>query len=146
MALDDHPNVFHFEGRTWVSMAPRDEALAQFRAQRSWDAANAQLQRWWVAITIGAVVGVAATLALGTAAEADPTGYLLLLPLGFGVGAILGALVNKRFNARDGQHASLPERPTTVELTRVPSRVARAAPPHANATEIIEWSNRGFVG
>ncbi|GAA1214695.1 hypothetical protein [Rhodoglobus aureus] len=146
MAIDNHPNVFRFEGRTWVSQAPRDEALEQFRAQRAWDAANAKLQRWWVAITIGAVLGVAATLALGTAAEADPTGYLLLLPLGFGVGAILGALVNKRFNAPEGQHESLPDRPTTVPLTQVPSRVAKAAPPHATAVEIIEWSNRGFVG
>ncbi|WP_341954582.1 hypothetical protein [Salinibacterium sp. TMP30] len=145
MAIDDHPNVFRFEGRTWVSLVPRDEALEQFRAQRAWDAANAQLQRWWIAITIGAAVGVAATLALGTAANTDPTGYLLLLPLGFGVGAILGALVNKRFNARDGHHASLPDRPTTVLLTQVPSRVARAAPPHATTAEIIEWSNRGFV-
>ncbi|WP_010202861.1 hypothetical protein [Salinibacterium sp. PAMC 21357] len=146
MALDEHPNVFRFEGRSWVSQSPRDEALEQLRAQRAWDAANAKLQRWWVAITIGAIAGVAVTLALGTAADADPTGYLLLLPLGFGAGAILGALINKRFNARDGQHESLPERPTTVALTQVPSRVAKAAPPYATATEIIEWSNRGFVG
>jgi F0F1-type ATP synthase assembly protein I len=146
VALDEHPNVFRFEGRTWVSLAPRDDALEQFRAQRAWDTANAKLQRWWVAITVGAVVGVAATLALGTAANTDPTGYLLLLPLGFGVGAILGALVNKRFNAPEGHHESLPERPTTVQLTQVPSRVARAAPAQATALEIIEWSNRGFVG
>lgn len=146
MALDDHPNVFRFEGHHWVSLAPRDEAIAQLRAQRAWDASNAKLQRWWVAITIGAVVGVGATLALGTAAGVAPTVYLLTLPVGFGAGAILGALVNKRFNAPDRQHASLPARPTTVPLTRVPSRVARAAPVDATATEVIEWSERGFVG
>ncbi|MGV8857330.1 hypothetical protein [Rhodoglobus sp.] len=146
MALDNHPNVFRFEGRTWVSEAEGEQALEQLRAQRAWDKENARLQRWWVAITIGAVVGVAATLALGTAAETDPTGYLLLLPLGFGIGAILGALINRRFNARDGHHQSLPARPTTVPLTQVPSRVAKAAPEHATAAEIIEWSGRGFVG
>lgn len=146
MALDEHPNVFRFEGRLWVSESPRDDALEQLRAQRAWDANNAKLQRWWVAITIGAIAGVAATLALGTAAEVDPTVYLLTLPLGFGGGAIVGALLNKRFNAPDRQHASLPERPTTVSLTQVPSRVAKAAPPLATATEIIEWSQRGFVG
>lgn len=146
MAINNHPNVFRFEGRTWVSLSPGEEALEELRAQRAWDAANAKLQRWWVAITIGAVVAVAGTLALGISAELDPTAYLLLLPLAFGGGAIAGALVNKRFNAPDRQHASLPDRPSTVPLTQVPSRVARAAPEHATATEIIEWSNRGFVG
>ena len=146
MALDDHPNVFRFEGHTWVSQAPRSEAAAQLRAQRQWDASNAKLQRWWVAISIGAVLGVAATFTFGVTTNLDPTVYLLSLPVGFGAGAILGALVNKRFNAPDRQHASLPARPTTVPLTKVPPRVARAAPPHATATEIIEWSERGFVG
>ena len=144
MSLDDHPNVFSFEGHTWASLAPRELALSQLRAQRDWDAANAKLQRWWVAITIGAIAGVAATLAFGTAAALAPPVYLLLLPIGFGVGAVLGALVNKRFNPT-GQHASLPGRPTTVPLTRVPPRVARAATAEATATQIIEWSNRGFV-
>lgn len=146
MALENHPNVFRFEGRLWVSQAPREEALEQLRAQRTWDANNAKLQRWWPAITIGAIAGVVATLALGMAADVDPTVYLLTLPLGFGSGAIVGALLNKRFNAPDRQHASLPERPTTVALTQIPSRVAKAAPPYATATEIAEWSNRGFVG
>jgi len=145
MALDDHPNVFRFEGRTWVSLAPREEALAQLQTQRAWDASNAKLQRWWVAIIVGAVIGVAATLAFGVASELDPTVYLLTLPVGFAAGAILGALVNKRFNAPDLQHASLPARPTTVPLTKVPPRVVRAAPSPATAAEIIEWSERGFV-
>lgn len=145
MALDDHPNVFRFEGRTWVSLAPREDAIAQLRSQRAWDVANAKLQRWWVAIAVGAVTGVAATLLLGAAAGLPPAVYLLLLPLGFGVGVILGALANKRFNAPERQHASLPTRPITVPLTRVPPRVARAADPSATAIDIIEWSNRGFV-
>jgi hypothetical protein len=144
MALDDHPHVFRFEGRIWVSLAPREKAIAQLRSQREWDAANARLQRWWVAIIIGAVVGVVATLGLGTSAGLAPAVYLLLLPIGFGVGAILGALVNKRVNPT-GQHASLPERPSTVALTEVPPRVARAAVADSTAAQIIEWSRRGFV-
>ncbi|MBG6054403.1 hypothetical protein IWX81_000793 [Salinibacterium sp. CAN_S4] len=144
MALDDHPNIFRFEGRTWASLAPRELALSQLQSQREWDAANAKLQRWWVAITIGSIVGVGATLAFGNAAALAPAVYLLLLPIGFGIGAVLGALVNKRFNPT-GQHASLPERPTTVLLTRVPPRVARAAPADATAEQVIEWSSRGFV-
>jgi len=146
MALDQHPNVFRFEARLWVSLAPRDEAREQLQAQRAWDKENAKLQRWWISFSIGAAVGVAGVLAVGSAANLDPTLYLLLLPLGFGGGAIAAALINKRFNAPDAQHASLPARPTTPALTLVPSQVAKAAPEQASASEIIEWSKRGFVG
>ena len=146
MAIGDHPKVFRFEGRTWVSELPREDALAQLTRQRAWDAANARLQRWWVAIVIGAAVGTAGTLALGTAAGLFPAVYLVLLPLGFGVGAVLGALVNKRFFAPDPQHASLGPRPVIAALTRIPPRVVRAAPPEATAKELIDWSTRGFVG
>ncbi|MBH0129200.1 hypothetical protein [Salinibacterium sp. NK8237] len=145
MALEEHPNVFRFEARLWVSPAPREEAREQLRAQRAWDKENARLQRWWVSFSIGAAVGVGGILAVGAASNLDPTLYLLLLPLGFGGGAILGALINKRFNAPEAQHASLPARPTTVPLTLIPSRVAKAAPEFASAAEIIEWSHRGFV-
>jgi hypothetical protein len=145
MALESHPNVFRYEGKLWVSEIPRDQAHGQLIAQRQWDAANAKLQRWWVAIAIGAVIGVAATLALGTAAGLAPAVYLVLLPLGFGAGAVLGALVNRRFNAPDAQHQSLPPRPVIVDLTRVPSRVAAKAPEDATADQLIEWSERGFV-
>lgn len=145
MALDDHPQVFRFEGHHWVSAEPREVALAGLVAQRRWDASNARLQRWWVAIVIGAIVGTAATLAVGTSADLAPALYLLLLPIGFGIGAVLGALVNKWFNAPDAQHASLPTRPVIAQLTRIPSRVARNSPPDATAEQIIEWSNRGFV-
>ena len=141
MALDDHPNVFRFEGKLWVSELPRDEARTQLIEQRAWDAANTKLQRWWVAIAIGAAVGVGVTLLLGTVSGLPPYVYLLLLPVGFGAGAVLGALVNKRFNAPESQHASLPSRPVTVELTRVPSRVAAKAPGTATARQLIEWSN-----
>jgi hypothetical protein len=145
MALDDHPNVFRHEGRLWVSELPRDEARAQLIAQRTWDAANAKLQRWWVAIAIGAALGTAATLGLGTLGGLAPAVYLVLLPLGFAVGAVVGALINKRFNAPDAQHASLPARPVTTPLTRVPSRVASKASSDASASDLIEWSRRGFV-
>lgn len=145
MALTDHPNVFRYEGRLWVSELPREEALHQLVEQRKWDAANAKLQRWWVAIVIGAVLGVAATLGLGALVNLPPYVYLLLLPVGFGAGAVLGALMNKRFNAPDAQHASLPARPATTPLTRVPPRVASKAPADVAAKQLIEWSKRGFV-
>ena len=146
MAIGDHPNVFRFEGRTWVSALPREVALAQLTSQRAWDASNAKLQRWWVAIAIGAAIGTAGTLALGNAAGLAPAIYLVLLPVGFGVGAVLGALVNKRFFAPEAQHESLGPRPVITELTRIPSRVVRAAPPDASTADLIEWSKRGFVG
>jgi len=146
MAIGDHPNVFRFEGRAWVSTLPREQALAELTAQRAWDASNAKLQRWWVAIVIGAAAGTAGTLALGTAGGLAPAIYLVLLPVGFGVGAVLGALVNKRFFAPETQHASLGPRPVITELTRIPSRVARNAPADASAADLVEWSKRGYVG
>lgn len=142
--IDDHPNVFRYEGRRWVSELPRERALEQLVAQRAWDAQNARLQRWWVAIAIGAAVGTAGTLALGTLANLAPAVYLILLPIGFGAGAVLGALVNKRTNP-EAAHASLPPRPATTPLTRVPSRVASNAPNDASASDLIAWSKRGFV-
>lgn len=145
MALENNLYVFRFEGRLWVSEVPREAALAQLQAQREWDRQNARLQRWWVAITLGAVLGVIATLLLGTSAGLAPAIYLVLLPIGFGAGAVLGALVNKRFFAPELQHGSLPPRPELAKLTRIPSRVARAAPADASARDLIDWSTRGFV-
>lgn len=142
--IDDHPNVFRYEGKTWVSELPREQALDQLKAQRAWDARNAKLQRWWVAIAIGAAIGTAGTLLLGTLASLAPGVYLVLLPLGFGAGAVLGALVNKRLNP-EAQHASLPPRPQTTKLTKVPPRVVRGAPSDASVRDLIEWSTRGFV-
>ena len=145
MSLDENPWVFRFEGRLWVSETPRERAYAELKAQRAWDAQNAKLQRWWVAIAIGAVVGVVVTLAVGTFAGLAPAVYLVLLPVGFGVGAVLGALLNRRVNP-EAAHASLPPRPTTPFLVRVPPRVASKAPSDASARELIEWSQRGYVG
>ena len=145
VALDDNPWVFRYEGKLWVSETPRERALAQFQAQRAWDARNAKLQRWWVAIAIGAVVGVVLTLALGTATGLPPAVYLILLPVGFGAGAVLGAVVNRRITP-EAQHASLPERPSAPFLVKVPRAVAYKAPADASAKDLIEWSQRGFVG
>jgi hypothetical protein len=145
MALEEHPNAFRYEGRWWVSETPRERALAELKAQRAWDAQNAKLQRWWVAIVIGAVVGVVGTLAVGNATGVPPALYLFALPVGFGIGAVLGALVNKRINP-EAAHASLPARPTTPFLVRVPPRVASKAPADASARDLIDWSQRGYVG
>ena len=144
MSLDQNPWVFRFEGRLWVSETPRERAHSELKAQRAWDAQNAKLQRWWVAIAIGAAAGVAGTLALGAATGIPPVFYLFALPVGFGIGAVLGALVNRRINP-ETQHASLPERPTTPFLVRVPPRVASKAPADASARDLIEWSQRGYV-
>lgn len=144
MALDENPWVFRYEGKLWVSETPRERAYSELKAQREWDALNAKLQRWWVAIGIGAVVGVGATLGLGSVLEIPPAFYLVGLPIGFGVGAVVGALINRRISP-EAQHASLPERPTTPFLVKVPPRVASKAPSDASARDLIEWSQRGFV-
>lgn len=145
MTLENHPNVFHFEGKLWVSEIPREKALAQLEQQRAWDSENAKLQRWWPAIIIGAVLGTAGILGLGILMGMAPGLYLTLLPIGFGAGAILGALVNKRFVSPEAQHPSMPPRPVTAKLTRIPSRVAQAAPEDATAHQLIEWSIKRFV-
>lgn len=141
MALEDHPNVFRYEGRLWVSLAPRDQARAALVAQRAWDAATARAQRWWVAIVIGAVLGVGTVLGLGVLTGAPPFLYLIVLPLGFAFGAVLGAVLNKRFNpaATAVQATARPEAP---ELTRVPASLARRIPDDATASEIIALARR----
>jgi len=141
--LDNHPNVFRFEGRLWVSELPKDEMRRQLLEQRSWDAATARQERWWIAIAIGAGLGVAATLGIGIATGVAPTAYLLALPLGFGVGAVLGALVNKRIV---GDSVPPTPRPTIATLRRVPKSVERRAPADATAADLLAWSEQGFVG
>ena len=94
--------------------------------------------------SIGAAVGVILTLAGGNAIGLAPAIYLFLLPIGFGAGAVLGALVNKRANP-EAAHASLPPRTTTPFLVKVPPRVAAKAPTDASARDLIDWSQRGFV-
>lgn len=143
MALDDHPNVFRYEGKLWVSELPREEAHRQLVAQRAWDAATAKQQRWWVAIVVGAAVGVLAVLGLGIALGAPPVIYLFVLPVGFGAGAVLGAVVNKRLLGVEALPAT--ERPEVVHLTKVPFLVARRAAADATAREIIDASTRGFL-
>ena len=136
MALEDHPNVFRYEGRTWVSLAPRDEARSALAAQRAWDAAAARAQRWWVAITIGAVLGVGVVLGLGVLTGAPPFLYLIVLPIGFAFGAVLGAMANKRFNPGAAAAPATP-RPQVPELTRVRASLARRIDPDATAADII---------
>jgi hypothetical protein len=140
MALDNHPNVFHFEGRAWVSELPGPEALAQLRAQRAWDAATIRAQRWWVAIAIGATVGTGATLWIIDQAGLAPVANIIFLPLGFAVGAVLGAIVNKRILGDAIATATATERPQLVHLTRIPPRVVRTADSDSTVEEIITLS------
>lgn len=132
----DHPNVFRFEGRTWVSLAPADEARAVLAAQRAWDAATAKAQRWWVAISIGAVLGVAAVLGIGLALGAPGFLYLIVLPVGFAFGAVIGARLNRRFNPGALTPPSTP-RPQVPELYRLRASVLRRIPEDATAADII---------
>lgn len=143
MALDNSPFCFRYDGWLWVSELPRDEARAQLDAQRAWDRSHVKQQRWVVAISLGAVVGVAALLGLGIALGSPPTSYLLGLPVGFAVGAVLGALVNKWILGPQSLDES--ERPRIVPLTRVPFGVSRKAPEDASAADIIRWSRQRAV-
>jgi len=146
MALDDHPNVFSFEGKLWVSDLPREEARAQLANQRAWDAANLRYERWGLAIGIGAVAGVFVTLGLGTLAGQPAAVNLFILPIGFAVGAVLGAVINKRVRARALENSPLPPRPMIAPIIRVPPEVAKCAPHDATAPQLIDWSHRGYVG
>ncbi len=91
MALEEHPHVFRYDGRLWVSALPGAEARAQLVAQRAWDNAHLKSQHWTAAIVIGAIVGTGVMLGLGVATGLAPAIYLVLLPLAFGAGAVLGA-------------------------------------------------------
>lgn len=141
MALEEHANVFRFEGRTWVSLAPRDEARAALAAQRAWDAATARAQRWWIAIAIGAVLGTAIVFGVGVLTGAPPFLNLIVLPIGFAFGAVLGAMANKRFNPGAAE-APATQRPAVPELTRVPASLARRIPDDTTAAEIIALARR----
>lgn len=145
MGVESHPNVFRFDGRLWVSEVPGAEAREQLVAQRTWDAAHVKSQRWVLALVLGAIVGTAATLGLGTLAGLAPAVYLVLLPLGFGAGAVLGAVVNKRML---GERLTAPTdipRPTTTELTRIPLAVVRRTDETTPLPDLIAWSQQGFV-
>jgi hypothetical protein len=146
MALQQHPYAFRYEGRWWVSETPREVAARRLDAQRDWDRRNARAQRWWVAITIGAVLGVALAFGLGMLVDLAPFVYLVSLPVGFAVGAVVAALVNKRIQGDDPQHVSMPARPTIPALTLVPRGVARRATDDASTADLIRWSKQGYVG
>jgi hypothetical protein len=145
MSIEDHPNVFRFEGKLWVSEAPAETGLAQLTAQRAWDAQNIKLQRWWIAIGVGAVVGTVGTLGLGTLIGLAPVVYLVLLPVGFGIGAVLGALVNRRFFAPELRTSDMPARPIAPMAVKVPPRVVAKAPSDASADQLIRWSLQRYV-
>ena len=146
MGLDENPNVFRHEGRLWVSELPREEMLRQVNDQRAWDAANARHERWGLAIAIGAAVGVLVFYGLGSLAGLPPVVNLFVLPLGFAVGAVLGAVVNKRVRAMSLQNSPLPARPVIAAMVRIPPEVVKKAPADSTARQLIDWSHRGFVG
>jgi hypothetical protein len=146
MALEQHPYAFRYEGRWWVSETPREEARNRLDAQRDWDRRNARAQRWWVSISIGAALGVALAFGLGVLVNLPAFVYLISLPVGFGVGAIVAALINKRIQGDVAEHASMPKRPGIPPLTLVPRGVARRATDDASAADLIRWSKQGYVG
>ena len=145
MALEDHPNVFRFEGRLWVSEDPRETASRDFAAQRKWDAGQLRSQHWTLALALGALAGTAATLGLGTAAGLAPVFYLVLLPLGFGAGAVVGAVVNKRILGPRLTEVPTTPRPETPHLTRIPAAVARHTDENTPLADLVAWSEQGFV-
>jgi hypothetical protein len=146
MALDQHPYAFRYEGRWWVSETPREEAHRRLDEQRDWDRRNARAQRWWVSITIGAVLGVALAFGLGVLVNLAAFVYLVSLPVGFAVGAVVAAVLNKRIQGPEAEHASMPKRPSIPQLTLVPRGVARRATDDATAADLIRWSKQGYVG
>ncbi len=145
MALDSHPNVFRFEGRWWVSPLPAAEALALVTAQRRWDAAQVRAQRWLPAVVIGAIAGTGGTLGIGVIAGLAPALYLVLLPLGFAIGVVVAALINKRMLG--DRLTATPEtpRPETGRLVRVPPSVARFTDENTPLGDLMAWSEQGFV-
>ncbi len=142
MAIDEsHPNVVRFDNKLWVSTLPREELAAQLSAQKAWDDASARANRWALAIGIGAVAGTGITYLAATALGAPTVVNLFLLPVGFGIGAVLGGLVNERLRPSRPADAALGERPTVEEMTRIPRRVANTADPSLAAHELIELSS-----
>ncbi|MGV8969854.1 MAG: hypothetical protein ACOH1J_05335 [Microbacteriaceae bacterium] len=140
MALENHPHVFQFGGRAWVSALPREQALAQLTAQRAWDVATLRAQRWWVAIAVGSGLGTAVSWWLGNLVNAPAFANIVTLPIGFAIGAVLGAVVNKRLLGDLLTAPVAAERPTVPPLTRVPTRVVRTAEEFSTVQEIIALS------
>jgi hypothetical protein len=140
MALDENPRVLRFDGKLWVSEMPREELERQLLAQRAWDDANAKANHWALAISIGAVVGTALTLAIGYLTRMPPVVNLFVLPVGFGIGAVLGGLVNERLRPRRPADAALPARPKAAPMVKVPRRVASLTDATSTAKQIIDLS------
>ncbi len=139
MAVDEsHPYVVRFDRKLWVSPIPSEELAAQITAQRQWDAANSQVNRWPLAIGLGAAVGTAAVYLLGSLLGAPPAVNLFILPLGFAVGAVLGAVVSERLRPRRPADAALGPRPSTAVMTRLPRHVMATADPESTAQELID--------
>ncbi|MDH6181119.1 hypothetical protein M2152_001301 [Microbacteriaceae bacterium SG_E_30_P1] len=145
MAIDQHPNVFSFEGRRWVSEAPAADARASLVAQREWDAKYLRSQHWALALALGAAGGSALTLGLGSWSGLPPVFYLVLLPLGFGFGAVLGAAANKRLlGSRLTEEPPTP-RPEVPKIVRIPASVARRVDDTTPVSDLIVWSEKGIV-
>jgi hypothetical protein len=89
---------------------------------------------------------VLVTLGLGTLAGQPPAVNLFVLPIGFAVGAVLGAVINKRVRARALENSPLPPRPVIAAIVRVPVEVAKRASDDATAAQLIAWSHQGYVG
>lgn len=145
MPLDEHPNVLRHDGRLWVSDIPRERLRAQIADQRAWDAVTARRERWGLAISLGAVAGVLVTVGIATLAGAPPVANVFILPVGFAVGAVLGAVVNKRILARAPRVPDRGPRPTVATMVRIPPEVVKRAPVDAGVEQLIRWSTRGRV-
>ncbi len=146
MALEDNPWVFRHEGKLWVSELPREQMLYQLNDQRAWDAANARHERWGFAIAVGAAVGVLVFFVLGSLAGLPTVVNLFVLPVGFAVGAVLGAVVNKRVRAVALHNSPLPARPVIAAMVRIPPEVVKRAPEDSTGTQLMQWARRGYVG
>lgn len=140
MALDDSPWVFRFDNKWFVSELPREKALAQLEAQRAWDIENARVNRWGLAIGIGAALGTVLTFGAGLLLGAPPVLNLFLLPIGFAVGAVIGGRTAERLRTTRAEDAALPDRPKAVAMIRVPRRVVMHAESDLSAKEIIDLS------
>ena len=140
MALDDSPWVFRYDNKWFVSELPREEMLAQLKAQRDWDTENARVNRWALAIGVGAAVGVVVTFVVSLWLGAPPVLNLFLLPVGFAVGAVLGGRINESLRTKRPEDADLPPRPKAAAMTKVPRRVVANSDALLSAREIIRLS------
>jgi hypothetical protein len=141
MAVDEtHPNVVRFDGKLWVSEVSSEQLMPQLTAQRAWDNSNDKANKWWLALAIGGVIGVAVVWWLSATLGAPPVMNLFTLPIGFAVGAVLGARVNERLRPGRAADQALGVRPQAAVMVRLPRRVVRTADASSTATQLIELS------